>query len=615
MCGIFGTVNFGDFRRENVEKSLYHRGPDEQNWFESENITLFHARLAIQDLSPMGRQPMVYKQYTIIFNGEIYNHAELRSRYNLNCNSSSDTETILHLYDLLGMEMLNLFDGMFAFVIYDSIQRKLILARDRAGKKPVYLYSDSSKLVFASELNAIKSVLPLKIDNDHIHEYLRLGYFYKQSTPYQDIQEVEAGTYQIIDLNTLSFQKVKWWDIRERYLLAENEDFETTLEKTNQYLRKSVKNRLISSDLEVGSFLSGGIDSGLVTAVASEFTSKLKTFTVSFDGVYDEAPLARLVAQRYATNHTEISISFDSLKYDVEKIIASYGEPFADSSAIPSYYVSMAAKKHLTVILNGDGGDELFGGYRRHVLFNQVNPWNDAEFIKNALKGLYNILPHSNNKKSLYNYFHRLVFLKSRKDIVDIYLATTSDIFEGYQQYLLGNLEVERFSELRNSLSSLNGLPLSSLQKLMIADFENILFGDLLVKMDIATMQHSLEGRSPFLSRDILNYIPTIKDNYKIKGKNSKYILRTLAGKYLPQDLINQPKRGFEIPLKNWVNSILKEPIADYINSNKNFSDDFIDKKFMIDLLNGHVEIGDEKRAKILWCVFCLNVWYKKVYC
>lgn len=615
MCGIFGTVNFGDFRRENVEESLYHRGPDEQNWFESENIILFHARLAIQDLSPMGRQPMIYKQYTIIFNGEIYNHAELRSRYNLNCNSSSDTETILHLYDLLGMEMLSLFDGMFAFVIYDSIQRKLILARDRAGKKPVYLYSDSSKLVFASELNAIKSVLPLKINNGHIHEYLRLGYFYKQNTPYQDIQEVEAGTYQIIDLNTLSSQKVKWWDIRERYLLPANEDFETTLEKTNQYLRKSVKNRLISSDLEVGSFLSGGIDSGLVTAVASEFTSKLKTFTVSFDGVYDEAPLARLVAQRYTTNHTEISISFDSLKYDVEKIIASYGEPFADSSAIPSYYVSMAAKKHLTVILNGDGGDELFGGYRRHVLFNQVNPWNDADFIKNALKGLYNILPHSNDKKSLYNYFHRLVFLKSRKDIVDIYLATTSDIFEGYQQYLLGNLEVERFRELRNSLSSLNLLPLSSLQKLMIADFENILFGDLLVKMDIATMQHSLEGRSPFLSRDILNYIPTIKDDYKIKGKSSKYILRTLAGKYLPQDLINQPKRGFEIPLKNWVNSILKEPIADYISSNKNFSDDFIDKKFMIDLLNGHVEIGDEKRAKILWCVFCLNVWYKKVYC
>jgi asparagine synthase (glutamine-hydrolysing) len=613
MCGIFGTVNYTIDNKDIVSKCLAHRGPEEQNWLLFDKVSLFHARLAIQDLSNAGKQPMTYNQYEIVFNGEIYNHQELRIKFKLKCKTNSDTETVLQLYDVLKDKMLNELDGMFAFTIYDRQANQLFIARDRAGKKPLYIYNDGDKLLFSSELNALKRVLPLKVNNATIEGYLQLGYFYKNTTPYLNVLELEAGTYQYIDINTLETQSTKWWNIQDKYLYPINDDFHTALQTTDHLLTGAVKNRLLSSDLEVGSFLSGGIDSGLVTAIASEFTSNLKTFTVSFKGAYNEAPLAKLVAQKYETNHHEIDISFDNLKNDIESIIASYGEPFADSSAIPSYYVSKEAKKHLTVILNGDGGDELFGGYRRHVLFNQLDPWKTSSLVKKSLNSLHYFLPESNDKKSLYNYFSRLVFLKSRENLEEVYLATTSDIFEGYRQFLLGDNKIVSHC-LRTELEELNKLPLSSLQKLMIADFNNLLSGDLLVKIDIATMQHALEGRSPFLGKDLLNYIPSIHDAYKIKGTQSKYILRELAKKYLPTELIHQPKRGFEIPLKLWVNTVLREPIADYICAKNAFSDIFVDKKFMIDLINNKVKVGEEKRAKMLWNIFCLNVWHKKVY-
>jgi asparagine synthase (glutamine-hydrolysing) len=613
MCGIFGSVNYILENKEIVCKSLSHRGPEEQNWMLFEKVSLFHARLAIQELSNAGKQPMTYNQFEIVFNGEIYNHQELRGKFSLKCKTNSDTETILQLYELLKEKMLDELDGMFAFTIYDRQTNQLFMARDRAGKKPLYIYNDGSKLLFSSELNTLKQVLPLQINNASVEGYLQLGYLYKNTTPYLNVSELEAGTYQYIDIHTLETKSKKWWSIQDKYLSSINDDFSIALQTTDNLLTLAVKNRLLSSDLEVGSFLSGGIDSGLVTAIASQFTSNLKTFTVSFKGAYNEAPLAKLVAQKYNTNHHEIDISFDNLKNDIESIIASYGEPFADSSAIPSYYVSKEAKKHLTVILNGDGGDELFGGYRRHVLFNQLDPWKTSSLVKKSLNGLRHFLPESHDKKSLYNYFSRLVFLKSRKNLEDIYLATTSDIFEGYEQFLLGKNDIINY-RLRIELEELNKLSLSSLQKLMVADFNNLLSGDLLVKIDIATMQHALEGRSPFLGKDLLNYIPSIHDAHKIKGTQSKYILRELAKRYLPSELIHQPKRGFEIPLKLWVNTVLREPIADYICAKNAFSDTFVDKSFMIDLVNNKVKVGEEKRAKMLWNIFCLNVWHKKVY-
>jgi asparagine synthase (glutamine-hydrolysing) len=358
MCGIAGSINFS-LNIPRLTKDLFHRGPDEQTTYTDDNVILHHHRLSILDIAG-GKQPKHYEQFTIIFNGEIYNHRDLRKKFNLNCITNSDTETILHLYAKLGPSFLNEMDGMFALVIYDKKERQLFIARDRAGKKPLYYYSGNKSFVFCSELNSLRNQLPLQLNEKHLQQYVRMGYFYKTSTPYQNVSELPAGSYAYVSLATTEVKVTKWWNIADYYSTKSNDDFETALNKIDTSLHSAVKNRVESSDLEVGSFLSGGIDSGIVSAIAKQYNATLKTFTVSFEGEYNEAPLAKLVADRYQTKHEEIKISFNNLVNDVEKILSNYGEPFFDSSAIPSYYVSEAAKKHLTVILNGDGGDELF---------------------------------------------------------------------------------------------------------------------------------------------------------------------------------------------------------------------------------------------------------------
>jgi asparagine synthase (glutamine-hydrolysing) len=609
MCGIAGSINHS-LNIPQLTCDLWHRGPDEQNTFAAGVLQLHHHRLAILDIAG-GQQPMEYGPFTIIFNGEIYNHLEVRKKYNFNCNTSSDTETILHAYAKLGAECLHDFDGMFALAIYDKHKQELFLARDRAGKKPIYYYTDEKKFLFASELNALCGQLPLDINEDHIRQYTRMGYFYKSSTPYNKVFELEAGNYARVSLEQPEVKLTKWWNIHHFYKQRSDDDFQTATGKIDAILHQAVKNRVESSDLEVGSFLSGGIDSGLVTAIAKQYNSSLKTFTVSFDGEYDEAPLAKLVADRYKTDHHEIKISFNHLKDDIEKILSNYGEPFYDSSAIPSYYVSQEAKKHLTVILNGDGGDEIFGGYRRYVPFAKYDFFKPGFFSKKLASGIHSLLPSPQNKKSSYNYMYRLADL-ARKNNLDVYLSSTTDIFEGFEKHLTG--DDAYLLPVKKDFDEMNQSGLTGLQKIMNLDFDNILAGVLLVKMDIATMANSLEGRSPLLCRELLEYVPGLPDKFKIRGVQTKYILRKLAEKYLPAELINQPKRGFEPPQKRWVNNELRVLIGDYLVAQSPYYESLIDRKFISGLFDNKIRIAAEKRAKILWLVFALEVWHKKVY-
>ena len=611
MCGIAGSVNF-KLSYDIIKGTMLHRGPDEQNAIIADNVDFFHLRLSILDISG-GKQPMTLEgRYFIIFNGEIYNHNELRKKFDLKCFTNSDTETLLLLFQKFGEKCLDHLDGMFAFAIYDNIEKKIFLARDRAGKKPLFIYSKNETIVFASELNCLKGLLPLEIEQKNIYQYMRLGVFYKNLTPYKNVNELEPGTFAFINCQTLEIKKTKWWDIHNFYLQNSSDHLAQAIEKTDQLLIESVKRRISSSDLEVGCFLSGGIDSGLVTSIASSFKSRLKTMTVSFDGEYDEAPLAKLVAEKYNTDHTEIKISFDHLKNDIEQIISNYGEPFYDSSAIPSYYVSQAAKKRVTVILNGDGADELFAGYRRYVPFNKYDFFKKNFLVHNAGSFLKNILPASNDKKSKYNYLYRLLTFASKKDL-DIYLSAGVDIIEDYEKNLLAD-GVNYLKEMEEGFDRINKAPLSGLKKIMNLDFENNFSSQMLAKIDIATMSHSLEGRSPFLSKELLSYAPTLSDSLKINGVTTKYLLRQLATKYLPESLINQPKRGFEIPLKSWVNGHLSEIIHDYVGAPNAFNKNIINSKFTGQLLNQKIKIPAEKRAKLLWTLFCLEVWYKKVY-
>lgn len=611
MCGIAGAVNFKLVYKD-IDQNMFHRGPDEQAGFIVDNVDLYHLRLSILDIEG-GKQPMhLNERYTIIFNGEIYNHNEIRSLLHLKGKTASDTETLLLLYQKYGADFLQYLEGMFAFALYDQQEKKLFIARDRAGKKPLYYYNDGKKIVFASELNCLKGLLPLHIEESNFYHYLRLGSFYGALTPYKNVSELKAGHFLFIDCTTLAINNRCWWSINDFYKQTHTDSFEESLEKVDDYLNAAVKRRVESSDLEVGSFLSGGIDSGLTTAIASKYNNRIKTFTVSFDGEYDEAPLAKLVAEKYQTNHTEIKISFDNLKNDLEKICSNYGEPFFDSSAIPSYYVSAAAKKHLTVILNGDGADELFGGYRRYVPFAKYDFFNSNHFIKNAAALTKNILPPGNNKKSKYNYFYRLLSLAS-KNSLEIYLSAGVDIMENYEANIM-NHGVDYLQPMRADFNLVANAPISGLRKIMNIDFNTTLFTDLLVKMDIANMANSLEGRSPFLCRELLEYAPGMDDSFKIHGSSTKYLLRQLAKKYLPAELINQPKRGFEIPLKKWVEQELKEVIFDYVGSANAISGQFLRKEFLSGLLNNTVKISAEKRAKILWTLLSMEIWYKKVY-
>lgn len=611
MCGIFGTLNLGIAERASeVFSGLFHRGPNARGFAIEDNVELFHTRLSIQDLSTTGRQPMHHHGLSIVFNGEIYNHMELRQEFGLFAESNSDTKTLLMLFELMGMRMLDKLDGMFAFALYDHFRHELFLARDRAGKKPMYIYNNGGGMAFSSELNILNQIFKPEIEYSALSSYLYLGYHYRKATPYKSVVELENGHYLKIDTENGNKTSVKWFDISSCYRNRNKLSYRDAVDELDAKLQLAVNRRIDSSDLDVGSFLSGGIDSGLITAMAAMHKPSLKTFTVRIEGSYDESLLAQQVARKYQTQHTTVDISFGDLENDIEKILINYGEPYCDNSAIPSYYVAKTAKEYVNVVLNGDGADELFGGYRRYVPFRYFDFFNAGGISSTSARILSGILPLANEKKSNYNYIYRLLKFAGQSDILKKYSSATSDILVGYENRFLQQPDL---NQIRNDLDEINNLGLSPLNKLLLMDFQTILFSGLLPKMDIATMAHSLEGRSPFLSKEILEFAPGLKDNYKIKGLCTKYILRDLAKKYLPSDLVMQPKRGFEVPLKSWVGDQLNDIISDYLLSSDALYPDLIEKNFILDLLAGKVKISEEKRAKILFDVFAMEVWYKNI--
>jgi asparagine synthase (glutamine-hydrolysing) len=581
MCAIAG-FNFKVNSKFILDK-LYHRGPDEQSEWSDKFITLFHTRLAIQDISN-GHQPFFYKNYVIIFNGEIYNHLELRSLLKeFNFKTSSDTETLLYLFIKYKENMFEMIDGIFAFAIYDRNKKTIFLVRDRAGKKPLFYYKKNNNFGFASELNTFK-FMNLTIDEEEIKKYLSMGMC---NSPYKEIKEVESGSFLEINLNNLEIKEKEYFDLLSLYKKPKITNFNEAINLVEESLEKSVKNRLISSDVEVGAFLSGGIDSGLIVAKASEFQN-LKTFTVRFESGFDESNLAQLVANKYNTKHTIIDIKMN-LKDNIEKIILNYGKPFFDSSAIPSYFVSREAKKYVKVVLNGDGADELFAGYRRYVPL--ANNW-----LKLAKKFKF-ILPFLSPKsRGKIMFIYRLIRTSSKQGI-SWYNVLLNDLFEDIYKFNLP--KIEKF---------INSINLNDFEKMMYLDFK-LNLPQLLMKMDIATMSNSIEGRSPFMSKYFLELAPKIDSKFKINKTTTKYILRELAKKYLPNELVTAPKRGFEIPLINWVNNDLNDIIMDYLNYG--YYKNFIDEKVVKNIIERKIKLPEEKRAKIIYLLFSLEVWRK----
>jgi len=583
MCGIAG-FNF-KVNKDEVFKRLHHRGPDEKGIFEDNLISLFHTRLSIQDIRE-GHQPFIYQNYVIIFNGEIYNHLALRKNLDANFKTSSDTETLLHLYLKYKENMFKYIDGMFAFVIYDKNKKELFIARDRAGKKPLYIYQKNNKFGFSSEINIFK-FLDLTINEDDINIYLSTGFC---ESGYKEVKEFPPSSYAIWKIESGELRIEKYFNILD-YFDESIKDENEAIILLDDILDKSVQNRLLSSDVEVGAFLSGGIDSSLIVAKASKY-KKLKTFTVRFEGEFDESYLANLTAKRYDTIHKTIDVKIDFDK--IIEIISNYGKPFFDSSAIPSFFVSLEARKEVKVILNGDGADEIFAGYRRYLPLRYG--------LDKIAKNFDFILPFLNPQKRGLNMFIYRLIRASQKDGISWYNAMLNDLFENLYQF-----KSKKIDEINNFI---NSTKLDNFNKLLYLDFVLNLRYDLLVKMDIATMSNSLEGRSPFLSKYFLETAFKIDKSLKIKNFKTKYILRKLATKYLDNEVVTAKKRGFEIPLTKWINNEMKDMIMDYLNYGfyKNFvNGDLIDK-----IIYRKIDIPEDKRAKILYLLFTLEVWRKK---
>ncbi len=601
MCGIAGSINI-QADEQTILNSLKHRGPDYAGSFHAFNVALFHTRLSIQDLSASAHQPMQNQRYAIIFNGEIYNHLTLRSKVpDYHFQTSSDTESILALFEAYGVDMLKEFDGMFAFVLLDKKEQKIFFVRDRMGKKPLFIYCNKQQLAFASELNTLMLFAPLEIDMESIELFLQFGFFPDDMTPYHFVFPVPAAHYGVVDINNLKdISFAPYFDFLSLYYQPKITQYQEAYTKVEESLNICIKRRLESSDVEVGSFLSGGIDSSLIVAIASQYHHALQTFTVSFEGGYDESSLSALVAQKYSTHHNVLHINMDTLAQDIENILIAYGRPFMDSSSIPSYYVSKEAKKYLNVVLNGDGADELFAGYRRYMPF----AYNIIKYIK-ILAPLLPYLPKPHIQKSYYNYFYRLLSMSSKKGIA-LYTSATIDAFDDFYAFKQTALKDKFFNFIQNTF---NNPKLSPLSAMLYLDSQFLLLSDLLPKMDIATMQHALEARSPFLGLEVLQVATALDDCFKIKGKKSKYILRALAEKYLPNELVNAPKRGFEVPLSHWVNYELKEIIEQKICDTA-FLNEFITKDFIYSLLKQPHLFPAQKRAKMIFCLFSLSVWY-----
>ena len=610
MCGIAGILNGAKLPLDQIYSFMRHRGPDDKGSFSDFTqgglLQFFHARLSIQDLSTLAHQPMVYKDLCLVFNGEIYNHLQLREGLEFDFQTHSDTETLLAMFAHFGenfLENLNQLDGMFAFALYDKKNQKLYFARDRMGKKPLFCYKKDTKFVFASELNAlcriVKSLnLSLELDYDAINFYLQGGFFYRDGTPYKNVFAIPSAHYGILDVRTHNLILKPYFKLESCYKMPKIKDENQALTLCEELLKQSIRNRIESSDLEVGAFLSGGIDSSLIVALASQIKPNLRTFTISFENTaFDESSLAQKTANQFGTSHQNLKIS-TNLVQDVPRILQAYGRPFFDSSAIPSFYVAQAAKEHLSVVLNGDGADELFGGYRRyvgHLLMPKILPF---VFLKD-------FLPNPKSKQSLYNYFYRLLQMAGayKRDLGEYYLRASTDIFVGFHSF-----ESENYKQFQTEVKMIFKAGYPSLSQMLLLDSSHLLLCDLLHKMDIATMAHSLEARSPFLSKSLVEFAPTLEENLKVRGTITKYLLRKLAQKYLVKEVVNAPKRGFEVPLSAWIEGEIKELVLDNLQSSK-FVQEFLPKNMIESLCNAPQKYPKEKRAKMLWCLFALEMW------
>ncbi len=611
MCGICGFVGFNDNKLlKKMISVLRHRGPDGNGVYTDKDVSLGHTRLSIIDLTERGKQPMSNEDNSIwiTYNGEVYNYIELRKELKKNhiFSSDTDTETIIHAYEEYGLNFVKKLRGMFAFALWDSNKKILILARDPMGKKPLYYYLDKDEniLIFASEIKAIlEAEIERKINNNALLSYLAFNFTLGNQTIFDKIKKVMGGYIIIYDLKKKKTKTLQYWDIKEK---IEKRPEEYYVHKLRMLLEESARLRL-RSDVPVGAFLSGGIDSSVSVSFArNKVDYDFHTFSVGFES-FSELEYAKKVAEYLNTDHHEIFIYENNVIKHFPKITWHYDEPVGDAAIIANYFLSKKARKYVKVVLAGEGGDELFGGYPKYKFNLKYHhifkiPWLLRRPIR-IFTVFSDLLPKPWNR--------RVRFFSE-------YVSQPNILFAN--QYTNRVIKDEEIKKLTGKLVNINEhivlptkTPKNPLNGMLSIDCKNLLPEKYLMKADKATMANGVEERLVLLDKEIINFAFSIPSELKIKNGIEKYILRKAAENNLPKDILQREKQGFGVPIEHWIKGEMKDYILQKLEE-----EEFIKKEFRseaIKRISDNVKrrkINNYYQATVVWTLFALEEWYER---
>ncbi len=629
MCGITGILAFNEKGKTYLSKvsdatyALLKRGPDGEGIYFNKNVALGHRRLSIIDTSNAAAQPFSEstERYTIVFNGEIFNYQQLRKQLEskgVKFKSQSDTEVLLQLYILGKEKCLEQLDGEFAFAIYDSSTEELFLARDRFGIKPLHYYKDEERFVFASELKALIAFdIPKIIDKNSLQLYFHLNYIPSPYSIFENVKKLEAGSF--IKLNPKGIiEEKKYYSIPYTSDYKNIPTYDSAQKELKKLLESSVQQRMIS-DVPLGTFLSGGIDSSIITAIAAQNTKHLNSFSIGFkdEPFFDETEFAQLLAKKYKINHTVFQLSNEDLFGNLKEMLDCIDEPFADSSALAVNILSMHTKKHVTVALSGDGADELFAGYNKHAAELKARQGGFKARLVKSSHGLLKQLPKSRNSKTGNKIRQLEKFAEGMK------LSPQ----ERYWQWAKwsGYTAEELFSKKYNSDINANAFEKrktnflknisNDYNSVLLTDMQLVLENDMLVKVDRMSMSQSLEVRIPFLDQKVVDFAFSLPSNYKIDSNNRKKIVRDAFKDMLPEELLNRKKQGFEVPLLKWFKTDLKSMITNELLEDKFIEEQEIFnleeiKKLKAQLFSSNSNDAVEK----VWALIVFQYWWKTMY-
>lgn len=624
MCGISGIISTSN---KNVSEEIVRemsdrmilRGPDSSGVYVDGGIGLAHRRLSIIDVNT-GNQPIIIDNGNIIivFNGEIYNFRELRDELEKKgCKfcTKSDTEVVVQAYKQYGLKKcLDLLEGMYAFAIYDKNIKKVFIVRDKLGEKPLYYYQDNDYFYFASELKAFNpSLKKFSIDKNALNLFMSILYIPAPYTIYKEVKKLVQGHYIEIDKDG-NCTIEEYYNVVNEKFETPKDDYETAVNKLRNMVVESVKSRMVA-DVPMGAFLSGGIDSSIISAVMGQLSDNpINTFSIGFEQKeYDETERANILAKHIGSNHTQFKLHYDDVLNILDEIITYYDEPYGGSSAIPAYYVAKLAAKKVKVVLTGDCADELFAGYEKYLADYYIKRYRKLPaFMRSIFESVVNLVP-ANSTTNIFLRKVKKVIKSSEETGFGLYynlLCSGFDDDERAQLITEGNYVgiKEFYSELYSSLDS----SLSSLQKQQVMDVARVLEGQMFVKVDRACMHCSLENRAPFIDSRIMKYAISLDDNYKIDGKNKKRILKDAFKDILPEETLNFSKRGFGLPVDHWMKNELKEELLQLCDKTFIEKQGLFNYEYIKKLIDCHMS-GKENLKNKLWNLFVFQKWYLSV--